>query len=647
VAFDFMEQFLVSRHRRTKQIPLAVVIATLAALLVSCASPAPKTVKVTPPALRQLPNIDRQVDPIAAALPSELPQVNFNDPVDMSILGAQLRFAKGEELSKQGSVKQAKDEFNSAIDLILETAANYPKEPRLQRELTDLVARVHAIELAAMHSSDTLSDETDEHAAIDDLEKVETFPALIDPKFKKAVEDEVEQVAHDLPIEINDRVLGFIDYYQNGRGRNSIELGLERAGRYQPMIARILKEEGVPLDLIYLCQAESAFEPRALSRAAAKGMWQFISARGKEYGLRQTWWIDERSDPEKSTRAAARHLKDLYQEFGDWYLAMAAYNSGPVRVHRALEKVGADNFWTLADKKVLPKETINYIPNILALTIIGKNPEKYGFSVAPAQPLETERVSVDKATDLRVIADAIDVPVEELRGLNSHVLRWTTPPDDPDFQLILPKGYAAKFNEQISTLPDNKRILFREHVVRKGETLGTIAKKYGMSVGQVSQANHFGNSPILKVGQTLVIPLSGVAPPPRQPTASSAKSQPVTKPVSTSPVVRASYTVRPGDTLGKIAARFNTSVDRLRTWNHLTSNQIAVGHRLVVSPSASQTASKTPRKVIHRVQQGETLDFIATTYKTSVNAILSWNESEDLSVLHPGDRITIFLGDSN
>src|SRR5205823_8302136 len=313
--------------------------------------------------------------------------------------------------------------------------------------------------------------------------------------------EDVKETSHDLPIEINNRVLGFLDYYQNGRGRGVIEVGLQRAGRYQPMIEKVLKEEGVPLDLMYLCQAESAFQPRAVSRAQAKGMWQFISSRGKEYGLRQTWWIDERSDPEKSTRAAARHLKDLYQEFGDWYLAMAAYNSGPVRVQRALEKTGADNFWALAETRALPTETINYIPNILALTIIGKNPEKYGFNVTPAAALETERVGVDKPTDLRVIADAIKLPVEDLRALNSHVLRWTTPPDDPDFQLILPKGYAEKFNQQVASLPVSKRVLFREHIVRKGDTLGAIAKKYSTTPTQLSDANNLGKKPILKLGQ--------------------------------------------------------------------------------------------------------------------------------------------------
>jgi membrane-bound lytic murein transglycosylase D len=613
-------------------------------VLTSCRTSTPvKAARTVPP---KMPAVPQHVEPVAAAIPSKLSEVNFDDPVDLAIVQARLRFQQGEDLYKKGQLKRAKEVFNSAVDLILETSAKYPKQPRLDRELLDLVARVNAMELAAIRDGDGLTDQADQPAVIDDLNQVETFPALIDPKLKKTVEDDVRATAHDLPIEINDRVLGFLEYYQNGRGRNSIELGLERVGRYKPMIERILKEEGVPLDLLYLCQAESAFEPRALSRAAAKGMWQFISSRGKEYGLRQTWWIDERSDPEKSTRAAARHLKDLYQEFGDWYLAMAAYNGGPLRVQRALEKTGADNFWTLADKRALPKETINYVPNILALTIIGKNPAKYGFNVTPAQTMETERVSVDKATDLRVIAEAISLPVEDLRTLNTHVLRWTTPPDDPDFQLVLPKGYADKFNEQIPALPESKRILFREHVVRKGDTLAAIARKYGSTVAEIAQANHFGKTPALRVGQSLVIPMSGVAP---SLVSSSVERQGRPQTASTAQRTTTNtawYTVRAGDTLFRIAARFNTTVDKLKSWNHLTSNRLTVGTKLLVSAMPVRAAARNATKVVHQVKQGETLDRIATTYKTSVDAILSWNETEDLSVLHPGDRITIFLADN-
>jgi membrane-bound lytic murein transglycosylase D len=565
--------------------------------LTACSTPAPKAVKVTPPPTP--PHVEAHPEPIVAAIPSKLPEVNFNDPVQLAILEAQARFERGEELYKNGSLKKAKDEFNVAIDVILDTAGQYQKDPRLQKELTELVSKVNAMELLALREGDGLTDQSDEPAAIDDLEHVETFPSHLEPKHKKTAEDEVKEVTHDLPIEINDRVLGFLDYYENGRGRGAIEVGLERVGKYQPMIERILKEEGVPLDLIYLCQAESAFEPRALSRASAKGMWQFIPSRGKEYGLRQNWWIDERSDPEKSTRAAARHLKDLYAMFGDWYLAMAAYNSGPLRVQRALEKTGADNFWTLAEKRALPKETINYIPTILALTIIGKNPEKYGFNVVSAPAVETERVSVDKATDLRVIAETIDVPVEELRNLNTHVLRWTTPPDDPDFQLILPKGYADRFNDQISSIPDSKRILYREHVVKKGDTLGLIARTYGTTTQQIVAANNLGKTPILRVGHTLVIPMSDATPPPSKSaatrtastrrTSGAATSARTASAASAAPTGRTNryYTVRAGDTLAKIAAQFHTSVDKLKTWNHLSSTRLAVGKRLIIGTAAN------------------------------------------------------------
>jgi len=300
-----------------------------------------------------------------------------------------------------------------------------------------------------------------------------------------------------------------------------------------------------------------------------------------------------------------------------------------------MERSGAASFWELADKKLLPKETVNYVPNILALTIIGKNPEKYGFDVRPDDPLETERVSVDKATDLRVIAEALDVSLDQVRALNTHVLRWTTPPDDPDFELILPKGYAEKFNQQIAGLPQSQRVLWRNHMVKRGETLSVVSKKYGISAAELAAANNLNAKKPLLAGQSLIIPMGGTAPEATTATARNASRRTET------------YAVRPGDTLYKIAARFKVSVNNLKGWNHLSSNQIAVGTKLLVaSPTAgpTATASAEQRKLVHKVREGETLNKIATSYKTTVDAILSWNKRNDLSVIHPGDQITIFIG---
>jgi len=380
-------------------------------------------------------------------------------------------------------------------------------------------------------------------------------------------------------------------------------------------------------------------------------MWQFISSRGAEYGLEQTWWVDERSDPEKSTRAAARHLRDLYDQFGDWYLAMAAYNAGPQRIKNAMDKTGVSTFWELADKRALPNETINYVPNILALTIIGTDPEKYGFKITPMDPLETERVSLDKATDLRVIAEAIGVPLDDLRALNGHMLRMTTPPDDPDFSLVLPRGYSEVFQEKVADMPDSDRVQFRYHQVRKGDTLSVIAKKYGTTVSELSKANKLTSKSVLTAGQSLIIPISGMNPPAAAPASSANKSVSTAKPAASGTAT--SYTVRKGDNLTEIASRFHVTVNDLKKWNKLTSNQISAGRKLVVSqalaatPAAPAVASSEPHKVIHQVRSGETLGKIASDYKTTVGNIKSWNTKTDLSVLHPGDQITIFVTSTN
>jgi membrane-bound lytic murein transglycosylase D len=353
---------------------------------------------------------------------------------------------------------------------------------------------------------------------------------------------------------------------------------------YRPMMERILMEEGVPLDLVFLAQAESAFLPRAISSAKARGIWQFISSRGAEYGLRQTWWIDERSDPEKSTRAAARHLSDLYEEFKDWNLAMAAYNAGPVRVANALKKTGSTTFWELVDKKALPKETMNYVPTVLAMAIIGRDPENYGFNVEPNDPLETERVPLSKATDLRVIAEAIGVHVDSLKDLNPQVLRWTTPPDDSEFELILPKGYSDKFNEKVASLPESERVLWRHHEVLKGETLSVIAKKYGLTVNDLTQANNISVQKPLQVGQAILIPMSGAAKPAAF-LASTAASTPAPK------MTASSYTVRRGDTLSQIAAKFSVTVNDLKKWNKLSSSRLDIGQKLAIGESKVRIAN--------------------------------------------------------
>ena len=608
---------------------------------------APVAPSPQPAALPGFPRPEPTESQIASVLPSE----NVVDPVGLAIVESRMRFEKGQDLYQNGFMVRARNEFDGAVDTLLESSAKYPQNARIQREIQDLVAKVHALEVAALQNGDGFTNPLGDHAAIDDLQNV-TFPPVIDPKLKQVAEEEVQSHDHDLPIVLNDRVLGFLEYYQNGRGRNSIIAGLERMGMYRPMIQRILQDEGVPQDLIYLCQAESAFLPRALSRASAKGMWQFISSRGAEYGLNQSWWVDERSDPEKSTRAAARHLKDLYSVFGDWYLAMAAYNAGPQRIKNALEKTGGTTFWDLADKKALPKETINYVPNIIALAILGSDPDKYGFNIKPQDPLETERVTVDKATDLRVIAEAIGVPLDDLRTLNGQILHMMTPPNDPDFELILPKGYAAAFAEKVADMPENERVRFRYHEIRKGDTLSVIAKKYGTTVAALRQVNNLTAKSVLVAGRTLMIPVSGTNPPLPVPSNSvqSVAAKASNSNRSTTPTTTTSYTVQKGDNLSDIATRFHVSVADLKKWNKLTSNQIIAGKKLIVAQAtvASSSSSETePHKVVHQVQKGETLGKIASDYRTTVDNILSWNARNDLSVLHPGDQITLFVSGTN
>jgi membrane-bound lytic murein transglycosylase D len=301
---------------------------------------------------------------------------------------------------------------------------------------------------------------------------------------------------------VNDVVLGYLNYF-SGRGHKTIEMGIERSGKYRAMISRVLAEEGVPQELIHLAQAESGFLPRAVSRAAAEGMWQFVKFRGNQYGLMQTASSDDRLDPEKATRAAARHLHDLYKEFNDWYLAIAAYNCGPGAVERAVERTGYADFWELRARHALPAETANYVPIILAMTIMSKNAHEYGLDQVEYDPaIEYDTVTVETPTNLALVSDLADTPITQLQQLNPALLRSMIP---AEFALRVPKGSGLALTAALEQIPAERRPSWRIHRVQSGETLAGIAREFRSSSGAIAAANSLsGSDP--NIGDRLLIP---------------------------------------------------------------------------------------------------------------------------------------------
>jgi membrane-bound lytic murein transglycosylase D len=499
------------------------------------------------PQLVPLPLWGRDRPAPASLLPS------IPDGRTLLMARVQEKFASGEQNFKAGHLDAARRDFNDAVDWMLESGYDPNGDPRLSELFRHVVDSVFTYELQAFRAGDGFQETPAVPAPIDEVAEM-TFP--VDPRLKDRAEQAAKNTSHDLPLTVNDEVLSFLNFFQTPRGKAIVETGLRRSGRYRDMISRVLREEGVPQDLIYLAQAESAFQPLALSRAGARGIWQFVPWRGNEYGLKRSWWVDERQDPEKATRAAAQHLRDLYGLFGDWYLAMAAYNCGPGNVQKGVERTGYADFWELYRRNVLPRETKNYVPIILALTLIAKDAAHYGVQTDLDQPVPSDVVKPGRAIDLRLVAETIDVDAETLRSLNPSLLRMATP-DDPFFELHLPKGTAQKFSAEIADIPPEKWVSWRRHRVEAGETLTSLAKKYHVTAPAIAAANSLGRTDELSPGDKLIIPAS-------QP-AAEAKSR----------LVR--YRVRKGDTLGGIADQFSVSPEELRKWNGLKAARVSRG----------------------------------------------------------------------
>jgi membrane-bound lytic murein transglycosylase D len=621
-----------------------VALAAGAVLLSGCEATAPNQAKVRPPASTPAaaPDFLFQPLPFPSQPVFQARLLDMRPAIDLLIAQMQTSYDAGTKEYEAGNLDKARADFDHAVDLILHSGFQADSDPRLSLLFDRIGDAMQSYDLDAsdMGQVGGQGDETEAPgvpAPIDEIANL-TLPAG-DPRLKLTAERELIAVPHDLPLAVNDSVLQYLSFFTTPRGRAIVERGLERAGRYDSMIRRVLKEEGVPQDLMYVAQAESAFLPDAVSNKGARGIWQFMPFRGQEYDLERTYYVDERSDPEKATRAAARHLRDLYSMFGDWYLVMAAYNSGPLNVVKAIQHTGYADFWELQKRHALPKQTQNYVPIIIALALVAKDPALYGVQVDPEKPAPSDSVRPGHPINLRLVADATGVELDDLRQLNPELLRSVTP-DDPSFELKLPAGTAQKFNEDIQQVPEDKWTSWRLHQVAAGETMLDIARQYRVTVASIESANHLAPQADLPAGFLLNVP----TPPPA--------------------ARLVHYRVRRGDTLEGIAGQFDVTVSELKRWNHIRGARVSRGMRLRIyaggvpdkpssaksrvaqsSPASVQNVSnREPDKsetVRHRVRQGETLYSIARSYGTTVSALKESNPFLTGRGLEAGDLLTI------
>jgi len=590
------------------------------------------------------------------------------DPIADLIARVEKEYQAGLANYHAGKTEDAKQNFDSAVNALLGSNFDVRSDDRLQKEFDRVVQGVNELypggPEASEGSQEAQQDQQQQKSEPAPIDETNGMTPAADAGTKAKAEAEIKNTHSDLPLMMTDQVAGYITYF-SGHGRGVFERAFARSGRYHDMILSTLKEEGVPQDLIYLAQAESGFHPLAVSRAGARGIWQFMASRARGYGLSHNMWVDDRQDPEKSTRAAARHLKDLYNQFGDWYLAMAAYNSGPGTVQAAVKRTGYADFWELYRRNVLPKETRNYVPIILAVTIMAKNPSQYGLDAAAMDhPPDVDTVTINYPVDLRLVAECVNSTPEELQDLNPSLLRVTTPRQG-EFQLRLPAGTKDQYETAIAAIPSGMRLWWRYHTVHSGDTLAALARTYHTTAKSITSVNHL-DGPELEAETRLIIP---VAPGkhPQSDTATYARR--ITR-----------YKVRKGDTVETVAENFGVAPQMLRRWNGLHGDSLRgrkiLALHLPITPTSHDTEtasgsskSKHPKTetattkppatkssqiervktesdetaavVHHKVKNGETLYSIASLYKTTVAAIK--RDNRNISVLRPGMILTVQL----
>jgi membrane-bound lytic murein transglycosylase D len=458
---------------------------------------------------------------------------------------------------------------------------------------------------------------------------------------KKELDKELD---FDIPIVINAKVEQFIQYFQT-TGSKVFTNWLARSERYIPFMKNLLKENGLPEDLVYMALIESGFNPNAYSRRKASGPWQFIYLTGKRYGLKVNWWVDERRDPEKSTVAATKYLKDLYDMFECWYLAAAGYNAGEKKIINAMKRYRTEDFWELSKYKYLKRETRDYVPQMIAAALIAKEPEKYGFlDIEYQEPLRYEKVKVPPVVDLQLISKACEISVEELKELNPELLRWCTPPDSPEYEIKIPFGSQERFLENFEALQPVQKFQFKTHRVRKGDTLSTIARFYRVDIAPILEINRIKKTSRLSIGANLLIPI---------PMAQEVRSTVVAKRMvkeknqsyGSEEII---YTIKKGDSLWSIANEMGVNIGALSRWNNLNpEKKLVPGDKLKIrfnrgpSPSDETPGGRNGKEIIYVVRPGDTLWAIAKKYNVTIADIKTWNRLHATDRIHPSDKLKL------
>ncbi len=579
---------------------------------------------------------------------------NYDDITAQMLEAARRHYQNALEAGESGDSTQTSNEFEFAIG-ILNELAYYPSIENNQ-DFNDLSHSVVEDYEKYISKIDNLGSQTSVFALRQKLNQIDESLVSIDEDTPKKI---IKTTS--VPLVINGHVEQNIAFFQ-GRGRRHFEHWLREGGKYFPIMKKAFHEENVPEELIYLSMIESGLNPVARSWAKAVGLWQFIKGTGKLYGLDGNFWYDERRDFEKASYAAARHLKDLYNEFGDWYLALAAYNSGAGRVYRAIRKSNSQDFWKLRPN--LPRETRHYVPQYIAVTAMALDPGSYGFEITPADPLVYDHAVVNESIDLSVLARCAETDIKTMKDLNPELLRSCTPPGYKGYEIRIPAGKSEIFRQNYSNIPDDLKRDWIVHNVKRRETLGSIAKRYGVTSTMIAEANHLTSHKI-SVGKSLVIPIPATS----KNHASEIAEETIDKPSkhslrkarlsaeAKSGKTKLFYRIRKGDTLGKLAGWFGVRISDIRLWNEIPygssikagaklalwipNDEVEKYSKLIDMPESEHTqllASSTNEQsensqskhsgsywLKYRVKTGDNLGKIAKRYSVASEDIRKWN----------------------